>query len=257
MIQVHNLAIGTRLLPASLSFPEGQLTHVIGPNGSGKSTLLAALAGVLDYNGQVEIAGMDLAEMSLPDMATIRAYLPQAARPAFNMPVYQYLSLSIPNDQNGSRGKISEATLNQAISDITALLKLDTMLSRTVHHLSGGEWQRVRLAACCLQIWRPLNPHSKVLILDEPAAPLDVGQEKYLNQLIELVTSQGLSVVVANHDLNTTLRRADHVVMLNNGVVEAVGTGDEVLTPENIESVYQTSVSKIEVNGKPLLIFNE
>ncbi|GMQ46789.1 vitamin B12 ABC transporter ATP-binding protein BtuD [Vibrio sp. 10N] len=252
MIQAHNLAIGTRLLPASLSFPEGQLTHVIGPNGSGKSTLLAALAGVLNYEGKVEIAGMDLAEMSLPDMAKVRAYLPQAARPAFNMPVYQYLSLSIPTEhQNGSR------ELDDAIAEITALLKLDNMLVRTVHHLSGGEWQRVRLAACCLQIWRPLNPLARLLILDEPAAPLDVGQEKYLNQLIELVTSQGTSVVVANHDLNTTLRRADHVVMLNNGVVEAVGCGDEVLTPDNIGSVYQTSVSKIEVNGKPLLIFNE
>lgn len=60
MIQVHNLTIGTRLLPLTIDIPTGQLTHVIGPNGSGKSTLLAALAGVIDYQGDIVIEGTAL-----------------------------------------------------------------------------------------------------------------------------------------------------------------------------------------------------
>jgi len=252
MIQAHNLSVGTRLLPVSLSLPEGKLTHIIGPNGSGKSTLLAALSGVMSYQGAIKVGDLDLAQMSLPDIALLRAYLAQSARPAFNMPVYQFLSLSIPNNK-----QCSDETLNQAIAEITELLNINTMLSRTVHHLSGGEWQRVRLAACCLQVWRPINPLARVLILDEPAAPLDIGQEKYLNELIDIVTRQGTSVIVANHDLNTTLRRAAYVVLLANGVMEAVGTSEEVLKEENISSVYKTTAKKIEFEGKPLLIFNE
>ncbi|USE01801.1 vitamin B12 ABC transporter ATP-binding protein BtuD [Vibrio sp. SCSIO 43133] len=252
MIQVHNLTIGTRLLPLTIDIPTGQLTHVIGPNGSGKSTLLAALAAVIDYQGDIVIEGTALSTLSLPDIALTRAYLSQSARPAFNMPVYQFLSLSIPANCRDDSEEV-----NRAILSIVELLNLDTMLSRTVHHLSGGEWQRVRLAACCLQVWKPINPLAKYLILDEPAAPLDIGQEKYLHRLIDLVTEQGTTVVVANHDLNVTLRRADNVVLLSNGVLEAVGSSQHVLTVENINSVYRTNVQKVEHNGRAYLIFED
>ena len=66
-----------------------------------------------------------------------------------------------------------------------------------------------------------------------------------------------VSVVVANHDLNVTLRRADNVVLLSNGVLEAVGSSQHVLTVENINSVYRTNVQKVEHNGRAYLIFED
>ncbi|MGF1748096.1 vitamin B12 ABC transporter ATP-binding protein BtuD [Vibrio cionasavignyae] len=251
MIQVHNLAVGTRLLPLSVRIPQGKVTHVIGPNGSGKSTFLSALAGVLSAEGEATIDNVSMATLSLADLSLLRAYLNQSSRPAFNMPVYQYLSLSIPSCATSS------AAINTAVEEITQLLNLTSMLTRTVHHLSGGEWQRVRLAACCLQIWKPINPFSKLLILDEPSAPLDVGQEKYLHEMIARITQQGTAVVVANHDLNVTLKRADHVVMLNNGVLVQQGDSRSVLTEENVSDVYSTRVQRVTINQRDYLLFDE
>ncbi|MFA0085725.1 vitamin B12 ABC transporter ATP-binding protein BtuD [Vibrio sp. 10N.261.51.F12] len=252
MIQVHNLSVGTRLLPLSVSIPEGKLTHIIGPNGSGKSTFLSALTGILEAEGQVTIDDKAVSSLSLADLSLLRAYLNQSSRPAFNMPVYQYLSLSIPSCCDGQNTQV-----NHAVSEITALLNLTSMLTRTVHHLSGGEWQRVRLAACCLQIWKPINPFAKLLVLDEPSAPLDVGQEKYLHEMIARIMEQGTAVVVANHDLNVTLRRADHVVMLNNGVLVQQGSSDEVLTASNVGQVYSTQAQRVTIHGREYLLFDE
>ncbi|SEF91287.1 vitamin B12 ABC transporter ATP-binding protein BtuD [Vibrio hangzhouensis] len=252
MIQVHNLSVGTRLLPLSAKFPPGKLTHVIGPNGSGKSTLLAAIAGVLEYQGSVMVNKDELASLSLPDVALTRAYLSQSAKPAFNMPVYQFLSLSIPanSDSNGPN-------VDKAVADIVELLNLTHMLTRTVHHLSGGEWQRVRLAACCLQIWKPINPLAQYLILDEPSAPLDIGQTKYLHRLIDIVKAQGTTILAANHDLNVTLRNADFVVLLANGVLKASGQASEVLTSDNISAVYKTAVQKVQIQEREYLVFED
>ena len=63
------------------------------------------------------------------------------------------------------------------IEELTKVLNIDDKLHRYIHQLSGGEWQRVRLCAACLQVWPSLNPDAKFLVLDEPASSLDVGQE--------------------------------------------------------------------------------
>jgi vitamin B12 transport system ATP-binding protein len=136
------------------------------------------------------------------------------------------------------------------------LLNVSALLHRTVHQLSGGEWQRVRLAAMCLQVWPTLNPYSRLLILDEPSAPLDIGQERYLQQMITQLAKHGLTVVVANHNLNVTLKQADQVILLNKGVAIASGTPTAVLLPDVLSTVYDAEVEIAQVNGKPMLLFN-
>lgn len=76
----------------------------------------------------------------------------------------------------------------------------------------------MRLAGSCLQIWPSLNPYAKLLILDEPAAPLDIAQEGLLYSLIQQVAAKGITVIMANHDLNRSLRHADKVLLLSQGL---------------------------------------
>ncbi|CAH0526115.1 vitamin B12 ABC transporter ATP-binding protein BtuD [Vibrio hippocampi] len=251
MIQVRNLALGERLLPMSLAFPQGHVTHIIGPNGSGKSTLLSCVSGILECAGEIEMDGEPHTSLSLADLALTRAYLSQSERPAFNMPVYQFLSVSVPACCT------DKEALNQAVRQVTELLNLTRLLTRTVHHLSGGEWQRVRLAACALQVWRPINPYAKLLILDEPSAPLDIGQQKYLHRLVDIIKQQGTTVVIANHDLNVTLRYADYVVVLKRGVMVAKGTPDEVMNEALLQQVYHTNITRIEWQHRPYLVFEK
>ncbi|HHX8467369.1 vitamin B12 ABC transporter ATP-binding protein BtuD [Vibrio alginolyticus] len=255
MMHVKHISVGSRLLPLSFECKAGEIVHVVGPNGSGKSTLLAAISGTLSHregmSGEVCVGDKNLLTLPLSEQAHVRGYLCQQSRPAFNVDVFQYLALSLP-----SGAEIADIKVRDAVNMVVELVQLQDKLHRSIQTLSGGEWQRVRLAGVCLQVWRTINPFSQFLILDEPAAPLDIAQEGLLYQLINAMAAQGIGVLVANHDLNRTLKHADKVLLLNNGVLHSLGNADTVLTEEALGEVFNTQVKKVIVDEQPYLIFD-
>ncbi|HHF0511296.1 vitamin B12 ABC transporter ATP-binding protein BtuD [Vibrio diabolicus] len=255
MMHVKHISVGSRLLPLSFECKAGEIVHVVGPNGSGKSTLLAAISGTLSHregmSGEVYVGNKNLLTLPLSEQAHVRGYLCQQSRPAFNVDVFQYLALSLP-----SGAEIADIKVRDAVNMVVELVQLQDKLHRSIQTLSGGEWQRVRLAGVCLQVWRTINPFSQFLILDEPAAPLDIAQEGLLYQLINAMAAQGIGVLVANHDLNRTLKHADKVLLLNNGVLHSSGNADTVLTEEALGEVFNTQVKKVIVDEQPYLIFD-
>ncbi len=254
-MHVKHMSVGSRLLPLSFECKAGEIVHVVGPNGSGKSTLLAAISGTLSHregmSGEVYVGNKNLLTLPLSEQAHVRGYLCQQSRPAFNVDVFQYLALSLP-----SGAEIADIKVRDAVNMVVELVQLQDKLYRSIQTLSGGEWQRVRLAGVCLQVWRTINPFSQFLILDEPAAPLDIAQEGLLYQLINAMAAQGIGVLVANHDLNRTLKHADKVLLLNNGVLHSSGNADTVLTEEALGEVFNTQVKKVIVDEQPYLIFD-
>ncbi len=254
-MHVKHMSVGSRLLPLSFECKAGEIVHVVGPNGSGKSTLLAAISGTLSHregmSGEVYVGDKNLLTLPLSEQAHVRGYLCQQSRPAFNVDVFQYLALSLP-----SGAEIADIKVRDAVNMVVELVQLQDKLHRSIQTLSGGEWQRVRLAGVCLQVWRTINPFSQFLILDEPAAPLDIAQEGLLYQLINAMAAQGIGVLVANHDLNRTLKHADKVLLLNNGVLHSSGNADTVLTEEALGEVFNTQVKKVIVDEQPYLIFD-
>lgn len=254
-MHVKHMSVGSRLLPLSFECKAGEIVHVVGPNGSGKSTLLAAISGTLSYregmSGEVYVGDKNLLTLPLSEQAHVRGYLCQQSRPVFNVDVFQYLALSLP-----SGAEIADIKVRDAVNMVVELVQLQDKLHRSIQTLSGGEWQRVRLAGVCLQVWRTINPFSQFLILDEPAAPLDIAQEGLLYQLINAMAAQGIGVLVANHDLNRTLKHADKVLLLNNGVLHSSGNADTVLTEEALGEVFNTQVKKVIVDEQPYLIFD-
>ncbi len=254
-MHVKHMSVGSRLLPLSFECKAGEIVHIVGPNGSGKSTLLAAISGTLSYregmSGEVYVGNKNLLTLPLSEQAHVRGYLCQQSRPAFNVDVFQYLALSLP-----SGAEIADIKVRDAVNMVVELVQLQDKLHRSIQTLSGGEWQRVRLAGVCLQVWRTINPFSQFLILDEPAAPLDIAQEGLLYQLINAMAAQGIGVLVANHDLNRTLKHADKVLLLNNGVLHSSGNADTVLTEEALGEVFNTQVKKVIVDEQPYLIFD-
>lgn len=143
-LRLTHVACGRRLQPVSVSAYAGRLIHVVGPNGSGKSTLLARVSGLLDGEGRVELDGMPIADLSARDLALRRAYLSQQQNHSALMPVFQYLALHQPK-------QVSVMAVDEVVAQLATRLMLTDKLTRPLTELSGGEWQRVRLAAVFLQ----------------------------------------------------------------------------------------------------------
>lgn len=154
--------------------------------------------------GQITLLEHTLADWSPVSLAHRRSYLVQQQVPPFAMPVWHYLMLHLHDKQQTA-----------LLTDVAAALGLEDKLSRHASQLSGGEWQRVRLAAVILQIHPAGNPHGRMLLLDEPMSGLDVAQQAALDTLLSALSRKGIAVVMSSHDLNHTLRHAHRVWLLS------------------------------------------
>ncbi|CFQ38538.1 vitamin B12 ABC transporter ATP-binding protein BtuD [Yersinia aleksiciae] len=232
LLQLSNLSVDTRLVPFSTQVTAGLQIHLIGPNGAGKSTLLAALAGLLSADGDIVLAGKSLPLYSGHELARLRAYLSQQQSALTMMPVFQYLSLYQP-------AGVDPDAAAAAIGYLCNQLRLTDKLPRMLSQLSGGEWQRVRLAAVFLQVWPEINPDSKLLLLDEPYTGLDVAQKVALDALLHEFCATGRSAIISAHDLNHTLQQADQVWLMARGNVLAQGDTQQVMQTATLSEVFE------------------
>lgn len=243
LMQLQDVSEGMRLTQFSAEVHAGEIIHLVGPNGAGKSTLLTRMAGLSSGKGAVTLNDKPLGEWTSLELAQKRAYLSQHQSPPFAMPVWHFLLLH-QHDK-------TEHTL---CAQVTEALGLVDKLGRNVNQLSGGEWQRVRLAAVILQIHPSGNPHGQLLLLDEPMNSLDVAQQAALDRVLETLRSRGIAIVMSSHDLNHTLRHADSVWLLCKGQLIASGTTDDVLTPASLFSAYNISFQRLEIAGHQMLV---
>ena len=241
VLSLKDAAVPGRLAPCSAEVGAGTLLHLVGPNGAGKSSLLALMAGMLPGEGEVQLLQRPLREWRGAALARVRAWLPQQIAPGF-MPVYHYLRLHL-----------SDARADGALIGLLETLRLQDKLARPLTQLSGGEWQRVRLAAAFAQIDPALNPEGKVLLLDEPMTGLDIAQQHAVHSLIVGLQRAGICVIASSHDLNHTLRHADSVWLMAQGRVMAQGAPAAILTPERLSDLYAIPFRLLELDGQPLL----
>ncbi len=250
ILKLKDISVGTRLLPFSTNIYAGRLIHLIGPNGSGKSTLLARIAGMLHGGGTVFLDGCNIETISGKELARLRGYLCQQQTPGVLMPIFQYLALHQPHS-----GTPQEC--ESVVSFLADILGLSDKLSRSLTALSGGEWQRVRLAAAFLQVWPTLNSDSKLLLLDEPMNSLDIGQQAALDELITLLCKEGRTVICSGHDLNHTLHYADDVLLLSEGVVINTGVAEEIMQPEKLGPLFGVEFQTYQLGKRNLIVVKE
>ncbi len=231
ILDLRQVAVPQRLLPVSLRVTAGSLIHLIGPNGAGKSSLLAAIGGLVSADGEIRLLDRPLRQWHSAELALLRGYLSQQALPYAVMPVFQYLMLHQPRNAG-------ERAVDQTVGYLAGALSLADKLDRPLNRLSGGEWQRVRLAAALLQVWPAINPRASLLLLDEPAASLDIAQRVALDALLSELTAAGMSVLVCAHDLNHTLRHAGEVWLLSAGRMAATGNPRQVMQPAVLSPVF-------------------
>lgn len=243
LMQLNAVAVAGRLGPIDVRVNAGEIIHLVGPNGAGKSTLLSRMAGLSDGAGEIRFQGEPLQAWTSASLASRRAYLAQQQTPPFAMPVWHYLMLH-------QHDKTRQAQLNE----VAGALGVEDKLTRNVNQLSGGEWQRVRLAAVILQIHPSGNPHGQLLLLDEPMSSLDVAQQVALDRALSALSRQGVSIVMSSHDLNHTLRHAHRVWLLKRGELIASGSRDNVLTPPNLARAYGMPFRRLDIEGHRMII---
>ncbi len=243
MLECNNLSVAERLRAFSTQVEAGSRVHIIGPNGAGKSSLLARMAGLLQGAGSVSLSGKPLETLSGAELARRRGYLCQQSAPISMMPVFQYLSLHQPAM---AEAKLVEGT----ITLLTRELHLDDKLQRAVTRLSGGEWQRVRLAATLLQVWPTLNPQSQLLLLDEPTNSLDVAQQQALDGLIDHYCASGRIAILSDHDLNHSLHHARRVWLMKAGQVVASGECTDIMQPQRLSEVFSVDFQMHNVGNQ-------
>ncbi|MEO6878887.1 MAG: ABC transporter ATP-binding protein [Gemmatimonadaceae bacterium] len=236
------------LAGVSLEATRGVLTAVVGPNGSGKSTLIRALIGRLALDeGLIAVDGVPVSSLAPDDLARRVAVVTQREELAFPLLVAEYVALGrFPHlGMWHAAGAADQAAVDESI----ASAGVEPLRHRRVDALSGGEWQRVRLA-------RALAQGGDALVLDEPTAFLDVGHEMAVFELLHRLARSGRAVLLVSHQLNLVARFADHMVLLHRGSVAASGTPDDVMRVEILSPVYQWPliVTRDPAVGAPALV---
>lgn len=223
----------------SFDVKKGELFGVLGPNGSGKTTLLKMISGVMPFiQGKIAIKGKGVNEYTAKELAKTIAVLPQHSAQAFSYTVKETVSLGRYAHQRGwlqSWSAKDEETVEKAM----ALTGVTAFGSNPLDELSGGERQRVFLAQALAQ-------EPEILLLDEPTNHLDLSfQKELLDRLKQWSEERQLTVVSIFHDLNLAGLFCDRLLLLEKGKINRIGTPNEVLQEERIESVYQTRIEKL------------
>ena len=192
-----------------------ELVAIAGPNGSGKTTLVRALSGLVQpERGAVRVQGRPLADWRRSELARVLGVVPQREEIAFPLRVDEAVMLG----RYARLGPLAAPGAADRSAVASALERCDAagLSARSIDALSGGEWQRVRLA-------RALAQEPAVLVLDEPTASLDVRHEMELLELIRRLVDEGLAGLVITHELNLAARYADRILLLSDGRVVAEG----------------------------------
>ena len=225
----------------SLRLTEGALVGILGPNGSGKTTLLRLLSGTRRPTaGRVLLDDRALDRMSRREVAQHIAVVPQETELAFEYSAIEIVLM-------GRHPHLGLFTV-EGPADIEiaqqAMASTGTahLADRLFHQLSGGEKQRVVIAAALAQ-------SARLLLLDEPTASLDLGYQLEVSTLLKgLNRDRGVTMAISTHDLNLAAAICRELIMVRDGRVIATGATNDVLTPDNVRRLYDVEAD-VHIHG--------
>jgi len=239
MLKINHVTVryGEHTVINDLSFElkEGQWLMLVGPNGAGKSTLIEAISQGVPYQGSIDLEGKDIRRCKPAQLAQKIGVLSQKNTVGYAYSVEEVVGLGRYAHASGFLSSRDEDGKDQVDKALT-LTGLESLRHASVLTLSGGELQRTFLAQVFAQ-----NP--RLLILDEPANHLDLVYQKHIFSLIgEWLRQPGRAVMSVVHDLSLARRYGTHAVLMNRGLCVDQGEINQVLTAENLRSVYDMDV---------------
>lgn len=237
-LAAQGLAIGYPGHPVGqgldLEFGEGEIVCLLGPNGCGKSTLFKTLLGLLRHRGgEVTLDGRPLGDLSRTELARRIAYVPQAHQGMFAFTARHYVLMGRTAHLGAfaAPGRADEAKAEEAL----AQMGIAGLADRIFAELSGGQRQLVLFA-------RALAQESPLMVLDEPTASLDFGNQVTVLREVRRLARHGAGVLLATHAPDQALALADRVLLMRDGAFVAAGRPAEVLTEGLLSEIYNVPV---------------
>ncbi|HVY56931.1 MAG TPA: ABC transporter ATP-binding protein [Xanthobacteraceae bacterium] len=241
ILEGHDLTIGypDRIVGSGLNvkLAKGEVLALLGPNGGGKTTLLKTLLGLLaPKGGEVRLDGTALSARSIRERAQLIAYVPQTHVATFGFSVESVVLMGrVAHGNLFSRPTARDRAVAAAALERFGIGRL---AARPYTMISGGERQLVLLARALAQ-----EPH--FVVLDEPTASLDFGNQGKVMREIRALATAGHGVLFTTHDPNHALRAADRAYLLRGGQRLAEGAVNDVLTREQLEALYGAPVQRV------------
>lgn len=229
----------------SFTAEKGRVLAVLGPNGAGKTTLFGCILGLLRrYTGSILLDGVNAAALSAHEAARRVAYIPQLHGTPGD---FSALDMALMGTAHSvAPMSVPKAPQLAAAREALDRLGIAGLEERSFARLSGGEQQLVLTA-------RALAQQAETLIMDEPTASLDYGNQARVLNTVRALARQGYTVVFSTHDPQHALRYADDALALEKGRVAAFGPVGTTLDAELIKRLYGMSVTLIDTAGGALI----
>ena len=243
MIELDRLsfAYGARTVLKDVSFTagEGRLVAVLGPNGAGKSTLFRCVLGLLGpYGGSIRLAGREVRELTRRELAGLAAYIPQSSEPVFDYTVLDTVLMGASAGMGVFR--TPGAAQREAAEEALRELNIWELRDRGVGHISGGERQLTLIA-------RAMAQRARLLVMDEPTANLDYGNQYRVLERARMLAEDGYTILLSTHNPDHALYFATDILALHRPGVYSAGAAEDVLTEALIEEIYSLPVTIAEV----------
>lgn len=244
ILKISNLEFSYSSTPVlediTMELTRSELVGIVGPNGTGKSTLIRCIDRILEpLGGSILLDEKDIKQMGMMEVAKKLGYVPQTISSIFPTTVFDTVLM-------GRRPHIGWRSSNsdrRKIVEVLHLMEIEDIAMKEFNELSGGQQQKVLIA-------RALAQEAEMLLLDEPTSNLDIRHQIEVMEIIrDLIAKKEISAIMAVHDLNLASRYADRVIMMKGGRIFDAGYPPDVLTPENIRSVYGVHAEVINSNG--------
>ena len=239
MLAAHDLAFGYRNVPVgrgvTLSVARGEVLCLLGPNGCGKTTLFKTLLGLLPaQGGRLELEGRPVAAFSRAEFARRVAYVPQAHTAYFPFGVLDMVLM-------GRASRIAALSTPSPADRVAAKTALETLGvahlgARLFTEISGGERQMALIA-------RALAQAPDLIVMDEPTASLDFGNQARVLEKIGALAASGLAIVLSTHDPGHAFACADRVALMKDGRLVDIGPPQQVVTAQALHDLYGVDVA--------------
>ena len=238
IIEVNNLSFeyekGTPVLEnVNTRFNEGRLIAILGKNGSGKSTFLDCLLGINEYKGCIKIKDKDLKKLSDKELSKMVAFIPQSVQINIDYQIDEFISFG-RNPHTTITGKLDDHDY-EIIENSAKRCEITHLLSKCINKVSGGERQLAFIA-------RALVQETDVIIMDEPTASLDFGNQQKLFSIINDLVKRGKTIIFTTHNPNHLINIDCDIFVVKNKAIEKIDKIDNKI----LKDIYGTEFEEGE-----------